>query len=205
MRLRLKFSLMLLILFVLCLIPVYASEGEPYMKDDGFWYVERDGEEYRLVTGDDNGSLTDVIKGYSDTTKVSGQDKENLNNYGGKISNKVGYFTSFVLWCIFALIGFTTACDFLFICVPFLRIHMYKPNSGGSDSNSKEWCLISNELKYIMSNCQVTSTGALVIMYSKKRAFSVIYTVVVIVLLILSSVITDFGFNIGGLLLSLVK
>lgn len=49
------------------------------------------------------------------------------------------------------------------------------------------------------------STKNLIFAYLKRRIFAIIYIVVVLVLLLMSSVFTDLGFNIGQMIFNAIK
>lgn len=219
---RKYFVLVFCMVFLVFSGVVYASESEPYQKDDGRWYKMVDGVEYQVVTGNEGGSLKDAISGAKSSGHLNEEDGKTVSQIGGHMSSALGNVTSFLIYVIFAFCFVTSATDILFISVPPLRPTLWKQTQSAGGMNNmqnhqvgmhghqtvqtdiqKNWCLISDECKNTM-NYQGYSQAQLLKIYIKKRAYALIVTVVVIWLLIVSSVFTDFGLNIGEMLLSLV-
>lgn len=218
--------------FLFCSGVAYAAEeGEIYQKEDGYWYRMIDGKEYQVVNGNEGGSLTDAIKSAKDSSILDEEDSKTVGRLGGNISSAAGNVTSFLIYVMFAFCFVTSAFDLLYISAPPLRPVLWNRSSGvaqtqnfGSSNGmqgqqynnnqlgqsqqgeqSKKWCLVSDELKYVMNYQNNMPQKALIMSYFKKRAYAVIVIVVVVFLLIGSSVFTDFGLNIGEMLLSFVK
>lgn len=75
-------------------------------------------------------SIADVMDDWGNRNKP---DSETMNTANGWISSHFGVLLSVIIYIIFALTFFTTACDLAYIAVPPLRPFLY---SGGSDSQT---------------------------------------------------------------------
>lgn len=223
--------LILSFVFLSCSGVAYAAEeGEIYQKEDGYWYRMIDGKEYQVVNGNEGGSLTDAIKSAKDSSILDEEDSKTVGRLGGNISSAAGNVTSFLIYVMFAFCFVTSAFDLLYISAPPLRPVLWNRSSGvaqtqnfgssngmqGQQYNNqsgqsqqgeqfKKWCLVSDELKYVMNYQNNMPQKALIMSYFKKRAYAVIVIVVVVFLLIGSSVFADFGLNIGEMLLSFIR
>ena len=143
-------------------------------------------------------SITDEIQDFSKTNKP---DQKKMDKYVPAITRVAGTITSFIIYIIFAFLGFSTACDLVYMAVPFLRSYMYQGSEqsqggtgmqAGQGSHEKKACWISDDLKYLIRTKQMRPLA-----YIKRRAVSLIIIVVVIIVLCMSTVISDFGVNIG--------
>lgn len=147
-------------------------------------------------------SITDEIQDFSKTNKP---DPKKMNKYVPSITKVAGTMTSFIIYVIFAFLGFSTVCDLVYMAVPFLRTYMYQESGqgqggtpvqagmqAGQGGSNKKACWISDDLKYLIRIKQMRPSA-----YVKRRAVSLIIIAVVVIVLCMSTVISDFGFNIG--------
>lgn len=193
--------------------------------------AESGGQEASTEYPIDNGSgsdqnITDVMTDWGDRNKPDGETMEYVSSYS---QSTIGVVVSVIVWIFFALIAFTTACDLAYIVLPFTRTFLDNTSSNSQQgmmqqgmnlqgatpqgSGEKSVCLISKDLKSIMSNTygnnQYQTMGNnidaqrknILIEYSKKRAVSIVLAVVILIIFVFSSVFTDMGFNIGGAIL----
>ena len=160
----------------------------------------------------DDQSLSDMM------TTVPEEYNENIdaNVMQGSMSaidSTVGLAISVLLYLIFAGLGFTTACDLLYIAVPGLRPSMYSGSSGGmiggfggmqggmqNGTSEKQICLVSSEIRSLVDNNCLTLKN-----YFKSRAVAITITVAILLLLVTTSVFTDFGLNIGRFVFDVFK
>lgn len=75
-------------------------------------------------------SITDVMGDWGNRNKP---DSDTMNTANSWIGSHLGVLLSVIIYLIFALTFFTTACDLAYIAVPPLRPFLY---SGGSDSQT---------------------------------------------------------------------
>lgn len=197
---RIIISITALLCLGLCMnIKVFASNANPNAK---------------VYHGSgDNQSLFDAVDEAVDNQNQN-IDDEAMKSGISAIDGTIGVLISFIIYLIFAFLGFTTATDLLYIGFPGIRPTLYSSssqsngqmgmqgmNNGNSDSKSGT-CLISNELRQ-----QVEMTGDYINMkeYFKARAVSIVLTVVILFILVGSTFFTDFGLNIGALIYDFVS
>lgn len=104
----------------------------------------------RVVTGDEGGTLSDAFRG------VKEQNNANINadvmaEADKHITSFAGTITSCIIYLIFALTGFTTACDLLYIGVPFLRPYLYDGDLGQNMNGSANANLIGRNMGWTAS------------------------------------------------------
>jgi hypothetical protein len=110
----------------------YITVNATYVEEDGKTYQIIDGQKYLVDHGSgDDQSISDAFSNYTDTTKP---DSEQMTKYRGSITSTVGVVLSVIIYLIFALTVFTTACDLLYIAIPPIRPYLYNPT--GSSNNS---------------------------------------------------------------------
>lgn len=130
-------------------------------------------------------SITDVMRNMDE---VNNPDKDLFNKGADKVQSTVGTAISVVVYIFFALLVFTTSCDLLYIVIPFSRKHLY----------NEKHCLISKEVIELGEHPNIKQ-------YFKKRVLNIILIVVIFLLLVTTNLFTDLGFNIGELIVRLVK
>ena len=111
-KIRIKFILLILLLFtgiVTTTVTVRADNTTT--------------EEYQ----DDNGSLQDTMRNWGNTNKP---DDKIMKTTGGWITKTAGTIISVIIWIIFALMAFTTACDLMYIALPATRTFLDKSSAG---------------------------------------------------------------------------
>lgn len=172
-------------------VPVYAlsssqAEDEVFLDEDGKYYKIIDGRKYEVDNGS-SGEMSDLFKNYTETNKP---DSEKMAEYVPQIQSTTGTVVSVIIYLIFALTASTTACDLLYIGIPGLR-----PTLCPSEDKKG---LVSAEARSLTSNPQVNES--IVVRYFKRRAVSIVYMVVVLMLLVTTSLFTDMGLNIGELI-----
>lgn len=84
-----------------------------------------------IARAEDGDSLTGTMREFSSSNTP---DKEVMETTGNTITSKAGVVISVIIYIFFALIGFTTACDLLYIAVPPIRPLLY---SKGNNNNSQ--------------------------------------------------------------------
>lgn len=87
-----------------------------------------------MVHASEPSSITDVMRGYSDTTKPVESDVEKVT---GGIVPKLGTLTSVIMYAIFAMTFFTTACDLAYIALPPLRPFLYSPTENEVNTQNR--------------------------------------------------------------------
>ena len=155
--------------------------------------------------------------------------KRNVNYFAGTI-------ISIIVYIIFAMLGFTTACDLVYLSIPSMRPILNRssgtqqPNTfsgnmqmnrfGSQQSGNSEFCLVSdtaknllnnqnmqnmrsNYMNYNRGNNQQKSNSQMLALYFKERSVSIVIIITVLILLVSTSVFTDFGLNIGEFLYDL--
>lgn len=82
----------------------------------------------------DDQSITDVMGGWGSNNKP---DEDSMNEATGFINSTLGVALSVIIYIIFAMIAFTTACDIAYIAIPPLRPMLYTPddNTGVNMNN----------------------------------------------------------------------
>ena len=150
-------------------------------------------------------SLSDIMR------EVPKEQNENIDtnvmdSAQDKIGNTIGVLTSVVIYLIFAGIAFTTSCDLMYIAVPMSRQYLNTKSQNqqsnsmyGQQNQSQGYCLVSDTVMQILNQQQRQMTsGYLCKEYLKRRSVTVIIGVIVLMLLVTTSVFTDFGLNIGA-------
>lgn len=239
-------QMLLLLLMFSCSVPIFATdtshqEGEIYQGDDGKYYEIINGKSMEIDNGSgSDGSIADVFKGYSKTTKP---DSEVMADVRKNITSPIGTLISVIMYLIFAFTGFTTVTDLAYIAIPPIRSILCPANGGNANgyssytresadkaaqrgdmasAASRSW--ISSELRSLVSNVQTNgqtsqdrnftaTTGTnlmqnkknLLVEYFKRRAVGIIYTVVILMLLVTTSLFTDLGLNIGQSIYNVVS
>jgi hypothetical protein len=135
MLVRRKISLLLILItlitcfsFIIVNASSTHSEGEVY-EENGKTYKIVNGTPYEVDSGSGSDqSITDQFNNYSSTTTP---DSDTMTQVGGKITNTAGTIISVIIYLIFALTAFTTACDLLYIAIPPIRPYLY---DGGSQA-----------------------------------------------------------------------
>lgn len=84
-----------------------------------------------IVRAEDGDSLTGTMREFSSSNTP---DKEVMETTGNTITSKAGVVISVIIYIFFALIGFTTACDLLYIAVPPIRPLLYSKGNNNSQS-----------------------------------------------------------------------
>lgn len=192
-------------------------------------------------------NISDQLKGYK---AVNQEDMQNARANSAWLTSIIGVAISFLIIVVFAFTGFITACDLLYMYVPFVRKFLYSPGTdgtgamtgmGGSGSTSFlnfQW--VSDEAVAVASmlggsaqatghmsggmpgimggggfggpafgmgaqNPQVQQNGGKspIRVYIGKRLVALTLLGVASVLLF-TSAFTDFGINVGGLLLQVL-
>lgn len=216
----------LVLMLALLIVPVHAKASVDKMTDENTYIDEAgniftyqndkvyqliDGQLYEYVNGNSQ-SIMDVFKNKPGSERPDSEVMGRTNDF---ISKTIGVALSVIIYVFFAMTAFTTACDLAYIGVPAVRPLMYE--QGGSwavahgqgqvqgSSETKSRCLISSELRSIMNigqgNAQtVIPSSNIMVTYLKRRAISIVIIVAVFMLLVTSSVFTDFGLNIGSML-----
>lgn len=118
---RLVSKLVLIILFLSFVIPVNVYASDFGTVDHG--------------SGDDQ-SLADLFR-TQQQEQMDNINTEQFNTSSNKIRDFAGYVISALTYIFFAMLFFTTACDLLYISVPFSRKYLYPAGAtGGSNWNS---------------------------------------------------------------------
>ena len=196
----------------------------------------------------DQNNISDQLKGYK---SISPEDMQNARANSQWLTSIIGVAISFLIIAVFAFTGFITACDLLYMYVPFVRKFLYSPGTdgtgamtgmGGTGSTSLlnfQW--VSDEAVAVASmlggsaqatghmsggmpgvmggggfggpafgmgaqNPQVQQNGGKspIRVYIGKRLVALTLLGVASVLLF-TSAFTDFGINVGGLLLQILS
>lgn len=196
----------------------------------------------------DQNNISNQLKGYK---SISPEDMQNARANSQWLTSIIGVAISFLIIAVFAFTGFITACDLLYMYVPFVRKFLYSPGTdgtgamtgmGGTGSTSLlnfQW--VSDEAVAVASmlggsaqatghmsggmpgvmggggfggpafgmgaqNPQVQQNGGKspIRVYIGKRLVALTLLGVASVLLF-TSAFTDFGINVGGLLLQILS
>lgn len=92
--------------------------------------------------------------------------------------------------------------------MPNMQRNMGMPQQHGLNgqnnmANQKRRCFITESARQIVDSGMINSPMKTYLgMYLRKRAISIILTVAIIIILLTSSIFTDFGFDIGDYILS---
>ena len=197
----------------------------------------------------DSNSISGQLKGYK---PVKAQDMQNARESSSWLTSMIGVAISFLVIAVFAFTGFITACDLVYMYIPFLRKFLYSPGTdgtgamtgmggGGSSSTSifgLQW--VSDEAVAVSSmlggSAQATGHAgggmmgggyggygggfgggfgaqpndvqqkggkSAIRVYVGKRVVALTFLGIASVLLF-TSAFTDFGINVGGMLLNLL-
>lgn len=198
---------------------------------------------------EDSNSISGQLKGYK---PVKAQDMQNARESSSWLTSMIGVAISFLVIAVFAFTGFITACDLVYMYVPFVRKFLYSAGTdgtgamtgmgGGGGSTSifgLQW--VSDEAVAVSSmlggSAQATGHAGGGIMgggfgggygggfgggfgaqpndvqqkggksairvYVGKRVVALTFLGIASVLLF-TSAFTDFGINVGGMLLNLL-
>lgn len=148
-------------------------------------------------------NLRDVMQDYGENGMVSEEDASNPNITF--IESLISYVVSGVIIIIFLCTFIMTVLDLIYISIPFSRNILLKTNEAkgeGAEPEKKQF--VTHEAIYLVQNKESLSNNILV-EYFKKRTINMILIVVIVMLLIGSSVITDTGLNIGLMFLKMIK
>jgi hypothetical protein len=164
MLVRRKISLLLILItlitcfsFIIVNASSTHSEGEVY-EENGKTYKIVNGTPYEVDSGSGSDqSITDQFNNYSSTTTP---DSDTMTQVGGKITNTAGTIISVIIYLIFALTAFTTACDLLYIAIPPIRPYLYDGGSearyGSSNANllgrNGSWTQMANHHDMAVAN-----------------------------------------------------
>ena len=78
---------------------------------------------------DDSNSISGQLKGYK---PVKAQDMQNARESSSWLTSMIGVAISFLVIAVFAFTGFITACDLVYMYVPFVRKFLYSPGTDGT-------------------------------------------------------------------------
>lgn len=132
-------QMLLLLLMLSCSAPIFATdashqEGEVYQGDDGKYYEIINGKSMEIDNGSgSDGSIADVFKGYSKTTKP---DSEVMADVRKNITSPLGTLISVIMYLIFAFTAFTTVTDLAYIAIPPIRSILCPANGGNANGYS---------------------------------------------------------------------
>lgn len=210
------------------------EDGGIYTLQDGVTYKMVNGQ-LEYVSGPSQATVDDGLQSITDVMQQRpGADTPDANamwKAQSLIGRTIGVALSVIMYIFFAMTFFTTACDLAYIGVPPIRALLYEPSNGGqvTDTNvqaRRGRCLVSNELRSLLGLGNATSaaprggynryggtaqfqTGMtnsnVALAYLKRRAVGVVLIVAVFMLLVTSTVFTDFGLNIGQMVYSWVS
>lgn len=148
-------------------------------------------------------NLRDIMQDYGENGMVSEEDASNPNI--SFVESLISYVVSGVIIIIFLCTFIMTILDLIYISIPFSRNILLKTNEAGEEGTEPEKKqFVTHEAIYLVQNKESLSNNILV-EYFKKRTINMILIVVIVMLLIGSSVITDTGLNIGLMFLKMIK
>lgn len=141
MKTRLSVSLLFLIFSTIMIIFMSSIDAVNSVN------VTSQNEEYGLFD-----AMKDQSK-YNSTVDIETMDKAN------SFTNRVfGTLTSCIVYAIFALSAFTTACDLLYITLPPIRSFMYNP-SGGQQQGMSQYRQTYNQMNLASGNNQQNTSS----------------------------------------------
>ena len=148
-------------------------------------------------------NLRDIMQDYGENGMVSEEDASNPNI--SFVESLISYVVSGVIIIIFLCTFIMTVLDLIYISIPFSRNILLRTNEAGEEGAKPEKKqFVTHEAVYLVQNKESLSNNILV-EYFKKRTINMILIVVIVMLLIGSSVITDTGLNIGLMFLKMIK
>lgn len=162
-------------------------------------------------SGDENGSITDYLKGY---TPVTDENMKSAQRYANPITNLLGVATGFLVVVVSGAIFVVTALDLVYIALPFTR-NLLNPQQaqGGGMGMSPMGGMGMSPMGGMgmspmggmggMGGAQPQPTKSVITMYLKKRAFFLVIFAVATILLT-SSIFTDCGINLAQLSFKLI-
>ena len=159
-------------------------------------------------SGDENGSITDYLKGY---TPVTDENMKSAQRYANPITNLLGVATGFLVAVVSGAIFVVTALDLVYIALPFTRslLNPQQAQGGGMGMSPMGGMGMSPMGGMGMSpmggmgGAQPQPTKSVITMYLKKRAFFLVIFAVATILLT-SSIFTDCGINLAQLSFKLI-
>ena len=157
-------------------------------------------------SGDENGSITDYLKGY---TPVTDENMKSAQRYANPITNLLGVATGFLVAVVSGAIFVVTALDLVYIALPFTRSLLNPQQSqGGGMGMSPMGGMGGMGMSPMggmggMGGAQPQPTKSVITMYLKKRAFFLVIFAVATILLT-SSIFTDCGINLAQLSFKLI-